>query len=127
MTHHHKIEDREYLLVGIPNNYVESEIVANKLIMDCCYLAWSGNPPEPSHDEWHSEEVELPPGTWQLVGTSDALREEQAAQVVGSHLLLPHAYYSFNSNQILYTALQSFKTLLRSLSLTRCAILQRVR
>lgn len=79
-------------------------------------------------------EYELPPGNWKLIGISDEISEDQAAEIVvrvaGWDKVL---YYDYNASgrdfrDIVEAAFDkahpSFQSLLKSKNLTRCAIIQ---
>jgi hypothetical protein len=74
---------------------------------------------------WHNDgkdwcEKPLPAGNWTFICTSKGITEEQAAEVVQSAPNAPmHIYKDYQQwNEYYRTALESFRSLLRSLSLT---------
>lgn len=121
MTHHHKIEDREYLLVGISEEASEIELQDVDGHQELFYFS---NAEQTKCDrDW------LPPGTWQLVGTSDALGEEQAQDLVKQcDKYYTPCFLNYETEDTYFDRpTDSLATLLTSLHITRCAILQRVR
>lgn len=127
----HKIDDREYLLVGIPNNYNDCRIVGSVLEILTADVVYSKREPyEPDGVDYDVEVTPLPPGTWQLVGTSDGIGEDVCAEIIGTDF--PEGGYMLNPEKpfetdYAATYVQAFRSRLTSLQIDRCAIFQRVR
>jgi len=88
-----KINNRTLLFVEVPDEAIaELMHVDNTGLFTCldCMVIFSGNPPEPDHEEWRTLlEVQLPTGNYRLITTTDTITEKQAAMFVdnwdGSH------------------------------------------
>lgn len=115
---HHKIDDREHLLVGIPKEASNCRIDTGEL----CYNTSFGECDD------NVVCIPLPLGEWQLVDTSDALTHDDCRKLVARHHIDQSQYKDYMDFKNRWASEKvSFMTLLASLSLTRCAILQRVR
>lgn len=70
----------------------------------------------------------LPPGNWQYITTSDKLTEQQAAEIVesvGYPIAVYKNYEKPNENAWCVTAVGSFRSLLKSLNISRAVIVKK--
>lgn len=102
-------EHQNHLFVAIPEGAKHIEVDP-----DC--ILWSLN--------GVSSGIDLPPGQWQLVATTDNVSEEQAAGIVERWHSGAYTDYERHLARV-NTALESLATLLASLGIERAAILKR--
>lgn len=125
-----------FLFVEVPMA-LDYRVIGNVLEWIIPHLIWSGNPPEPSHEEIEDGEMTLPPGSYSLIGISDAITEEQADMIVDRADYPKSNLYKFYYKEPdedgqtwipIGTALGSFRSLLskHSLDTHKYAILKTV-
>lgn len=95
----HKVGEREYCIVQVPKvpKQLGYSIVGNLVQWEIPHLIWSGNPPEPDHDEWEEQEIELPSGDYDFLFIAEQASEEQAEQVVELVSDAPKECYIFRN------------------------------
>lgn len=121
----HTIKD--YLLVEVPEDASDFVIHTLSLIgTESPYdkLVFSSRIQDPC--KCGGDMIILPTGNWQYITTSELISEEQCKEIVEADILGGYKEYSNDEYDFLpwITALDSFKSLLRSLNLKRAAVLK---
>jgi len=122
--------NQEWVFVPVPDaiGYWGED---GKLKWEIPHLVWSGNPPEPSHDEWEYGELQLPEGEYEYVNATDTIIEEQIMEIVDPYKGDRFTYYENGAKLDGYyceTAFYSFRSLLLAHNITtRHAILKKIK
>ena len=89
---HVKTSKGSFIFVEVPDHAIPDLMFIDAegtFIVDHVTLVWSGNPPEPDHEEWTCLlELDLSGGDkYEFINTVKNITEEQAAMVVDSEYL----------------------------------------
>lgn len=112
----------DWLIIPVPPA-IGYWIEDSKLKWEIAHLVWSGNPPEPDHDEYEYGDVNLPDGEWQIFSNTIDITEKQAADIVTYNEISNGYSYGNDDTGSDSNAVDCIQSLLTALEITTGAII----